>query len=420
MRPLLSVIVAVYNTECYLQRCIESILNQELKDIELILIDDGSTDTSPTLCEAYANRDPRVLFIQKSNGGLDSVRNCGLSVASGKYIAFVDSDDWVDNDIFVNDVYIMEENEDIDICISALTRDYPDGRVVKIFETMLPRLLSRTEAIEEMFHGKYFRWEMVAKIYRSRVFVDFRTQSGITVAEDLLNNWKIFLRSKTVFYSAHASYHYFFNESSMMAKNMQGLAYVESRCSVVSLILATQNVKLGVLGVKGLSAVIREAFVEKICSMITKNKKSWRSRFLAFIEELSQRSQVLSPDLVKAIASHVLEAFEATDRQLSDIVWDKGNIYIYGTGKVAGFATALIRHSDWNCQAYVISDGHARPLSTFYGLPVIYLSELIKDIINPKLIITTPQKYDLEIMENLKKCNINDVVRLDKLRNLIV
>lgn len=100
--PQVSVIVPVYNAEKYLAKCVDSILAQTLRDIEVILVDDGSTDTSPAICDAYVEKDSRVQVIHKANGRAASARNAGLKLAQGEYIAFVDSDDWISPDMYEN------------------------------------------------------------------------------------------------------------------------------------------------------------------------------------------------------------------------------------------------------------------------------------------------------------------------------
>lgn len=98
--PKVSVIVPVYNAEKYLSECVDSILNQTIEDIECILVDDGSADGSPAICDRYAAKDPRVKVIHKDNGRAASARNAGLRVATGDYIAFVDADDWISPDMY--------------------------------------------------------------------------------------------------------------------------------------------------------------------------------------------------------------------------------------------------------------------------------------------------------------------------------
>lgn len=102
MNPLISVIVPVYNAEKYLDKCIKSILNQTYKNLEVILVDDGSTDDSPQKCDDYANMDSRIKVIHKINGGVCSARNMGLDICNGTYIGFVDSDDWIAPTMYEN------------------------------------------------------------------------------------------------------------------------------------------------------------------------------------------------------------------------------------------------------------------------------------------------------------------------------
>ncbi len=97
----LSIIVPVYNVEKYLHKCVDSILSQTLTDFECILVDDGSTDNSSVICDEYAAKDPRIVVIHKQNGGLSSARNTGLDISQGDYIGFVDSDDWIEPEMYM-------------------------------------------------------------------------------------------------------------------------------------------------------------------------------------------------------------------------------------------------------------------------------------------------------------------------------
>ena len=111
--PKVSIIVPVYNAEKYLQECVDSILTQTLSDLELILVDDGSTDSSPALCDQYAAQDARVKVIHKSNGRAASARNAGLRAATGEYVAFVDSDDWISPDMYEK---MLQTGADVTLC----------------------------------------------------------------------------------------------------------------------------------------------------------------------------------------------------------------------------------------------------------------------------------------------------------------
>lgn len=106
-----SIIVPVYNTAQYLRQCVDSLIAQTLSDIEIILVDDGSTDDSPRICDDYARSDARIKVIHKANGGASSARNCGMRIAKGKYLAFVDSDDVCDHRMYEQLVRVAEENQ---------------------------------------------------------------------------------------------------------------------------------------------------------------------------------------------------------------------------------------------------------------------------------------------------------------------
>lgn len=115
--PIVSIIVPVYNAEQYLPKCVDSILHQNLGDIELILVDDGSKDHSPALCDAYASQDKRVRVVHQENAGAAAARNHGIELAQGTYIAFVDSDDWIDPDMYETMVETAERDaSDLVIC----------------------------------------------------------------------------------------------------------------------------------------------------------------------------------------------------------------------------------------------------------------------------------------------------------------
>lgn len=116
MKPLVSIIVPIYNVEKYLRKCIDSILNQTLENIEVILVNDGSTDSSGKIIDEYKLKDKRIKVVHKENEGQSSARNIGLDIANGEYIGFVDSDDWIDRDLFeLGYKYIKQNNGDIGV-----------------------------------------------------------------------------------------------------------------------------------------------------------------------------------------------------------------------------------------------------------------------------------------------------------------
>ena len=129
MKGLISVIVPVYNTEKYLDRCIQSILSQTYSNIEILLIDDGSTDSSGAICDKYAEQDSRVRVFHKANGGVSSARNMGLDKAKGTWFTFVDSDDWIDMDMY-EQMYNAAIQNKVDMVCCDLLGEY--GKMPKI------------------------------------------------------------------------------------------------------------------------------------------------------------------------------------------------------------------------------------------------------------------------------------------------
>ena len=115
--PKVSILVPIYNVEKYLSRCIESVLSQDFRDYELILVDDGSPDRCPQICDEYAKKDSRIKVIHKKNGGLSDARNIGLDIATGEYVMFIDSDDFVDIDMMESMMNNMiDNNVDLVVC----------------------------------------------------------------------------------------------------------------------------------------------------------------------------------------------------------------------------------------------------------------------------------------------------------------
>ena len=127
--PLISVIIPIYNVDAYLRRSIDSVIDQTYKNLEIILVDDGSTDDSAKICDEYSSYDERIRVIHKKNGGLVSARKAGIQLASGEYIAYVDGDDWIEDAMYQQ---LVEKIEDADIIISGVIRDYNGGIVKEI------------------------------------------------------------------------------------------------------------------------------------------------------------------------------------------------------------------------------------------------------------------------------------------------
>ena len=184
--PLISVIVPVYKVEKYLDRCVESIVNQTYTNLEIILVDDGSPDNCPAMCDAWAEKDNRIKVIHKENGGLSSARNAGLDVYNGQLLMFVDSDDWVDDDI-VSLMYESMLNNSTDMVSCSL---YYESNVVEVV-TIKDELFCGAD-IQKAFLMDEIRPEAWAKLYKRELIAEQRFDTSVRYAEDIPFNFAVF------------------------------------------------------------------------------------------------------------------------------------------------------------------------------------------------------------------------------------
>ena len=177
-KPLISVIIPVYNTKNYLEKCLDSVLNQTYENLEVIIVDDGSTDGSEAMCDEYAQRDSRVKVIHKENGGQCTARNVGLDMATGDYFAFVDSDDWIDERMYETLMTnALKYGCDLSTCVNTDTKN-PDGRleIVEQPEIMKAHLLGQKGVCQSPCN-KIFKRELFdgIRFFKMRAYEDCAT-----------------------------------------------------------------------------------------------------------------------------------------------------------------------------------------------------------------------------------------------------
>lgn len=205
---LLSVIVPVYNVEEYLEKCVDSILNQTYRNLEVILVNDGSRDSSGSICDALAGKDSRIRVIHKENGGLSSARNVGIEAASGEYITFVDSDDWIERDAYEHLMGLMERYQAELVCGGNYDVNGETG------ERTLGVCPQKEEAVTaEEFVGRMFLWDgcdssVCDKIFHRSLLETFRFPEG-RVCEDVAITYKIVLSAKGAVFSERPFYNYY-------------------------------------------------------------------------------------------------------------------------------------------------------------------------------------------------------------------
>lgn len=211
MKPLISVIVPVYNIEQYLQRCLDSLFAQTYKNLEIILVDDGSTDKSPNICDRYKEKDERAVVIHKENGGAADARNLALDICHGVYISFVDGDDYLDEkylEILYKD--LEETQADISICSWEEVTAQEEKRTTNA-ETK-QEVFNTEEALENLLYQRKFDSAMWCKLYKRCLFEDIRFPKG-NLYEDIAIIYKIFAGAKKIVYRNYKGYYYLLRET---------------------------------------------------------------------------------------------------------------------------------------------------------------------------------------------------------------
>lgn len=219
---ILSVIVPVYNTKAYLPRCLDSILKQQISDMEIICVDDGSTDGSGKILDQYAARDTRIRVIHKANAGLVAARKSGLEIAGGKYTAYVDSDDWIEPEMYQSLLDVAEQNKvDMVSCGYILEK----GMQEKFYDGF-PEGLYRDKELNTLREQAFFcvndktigiRPSLCTKLILTSMLkkAQFAVPDEVTNCEDRLCTVACMLEAKSVYILKKAFYHYIFHSNSM-------------------------------------------------------------------------------------------------------------------------------------------------------------------------------------------------------------
>lgn len=210
--PEISVIVPVYKVEPYLDRCVQSILRQTFRAFELILVDDGSPDGCPAMCDAWAKQDRRIRVLHKENGGLSSARNAGLAVATGRYISFVDSDDWIEPQMLEYLWNLLQAHPEAQIaqCEAIISKDQTPAQVQPQEEIAV---FDQTGMLDYFFriHGEASNTAVWNKLYARDILQGFSFVP--TLNEDVEASYEFFQRASHMVVSNQKLYHYFVNNT---------------------------------------------------------------------------------------------------------------------------------------------------------------------------------------------------------------
>ncbi|MBR6098425.1 glycosyltransferase [bacterium] len=213
--PKVSIIIPVYNTSKYLEKCLNSLINQTLKDIEIICVNDGSTDNSLSILEKYAQKDPRVIIRNQKNAGQSSARNNGIKIASGDYIGFIDSDDFVDLN-FYEKLYNAATENNSDISCATIIRKRPNSEKYRVYYSNEDVFIGLKEKLQACNIPKCcYVWN---KIYKTTLVKDYPFKEGVYF-EDILWIPEIIKQSNKIVSVPNTNYYYVVNSGSTVKKN---------------------------------------------------------------------------------------------------------------------------------------------------------------------------------------------------------
>lgn len=214
---LVSVIIPAYNIEDYIGRCLDSIISQTYKNLEIIVVDDGSRDRTGEILDNYAKKDRRIKVIHKENGGVSSARNKGIEVAEGDYIGFIDGDDLIEPEMYKTLVDLLEE-ENADIAHCGYQMVFPD-RIDYYHNTGKKKIQTTEEGLKDLLSGEMIEPGLVNKLYKKELIKNCRLDETVKINEDLLMNYQLFkLSQKSVYYDI-TPYSYMIRSSSATGAN---------------------------------------------------------------------------------------------------------------------------------------------------------------------------------------------------------
>lgn len=232
----ISVIVPVYKVEPYLDKCVSSIVNQTYTNLEIILVDDGSPDNCPAMCEAWAEKDSRIRVIHKTNGGLSDARNAGMTVATGELMAFVDSDDWIAPDMYEY-LYqrLTEDNSDIAAC--GVQMVWEDKKLCRMLTRAGSCVLNQEEAMRAIIEESWLKQPVWYKLYKTDLIWDILFPIG-KCHEDVFWSYQAVGSAKKVSVSDHVGYYYLQRGGSIMGagyslKRLDAVEAKVQRCAYI-------------------------------------------------------------------------------------------------------------------------------------------------------------------------------------------
>lgn len=293
MQPTLSIIIPVYNTEKYIHRCINSILTQEFQDFELLLINDGSTDNSQSICESYAQKDQRIKVINKKNGGVSSARNLGLDNARGKFVTFVDADDYIFPSIY--SIMISKYQEDAQVIVGFQL----DNRIVSYTESSL-NLFNAIQLLNTTNGSNCgYIWH---RLFNRNLIKDLRFDTNLSFGEDGIFWFNYIARNNInkFIFSNYIGYYYFKDnvaQTSLSFKKRDSEEYIyliEQLSNAFRIIISnTNDTKIK----KYLTLYIKQKFIQFTEYGIYSNKHLDCISFFSKMQSYAKKNKFMTSEL---------------------------------------------------------------------------------------------------------------------------
>ncbi|MGN0417678.1 glycosyltransferase family 2 protein [Anaerostipes faecalis] len=226
----ISVIIPVYNCEKYLQTCLESVITQSHRDLEIIIIDDGSTDSSGNICDRFAENDSRIIVIHQNNKGVSASRNVGIERMSGELVSFIDADDTLDPDMYEFLCSLMAE---YDANITHCGYRHVVGKEIRLVHGSQQIIeQNREEAIKCLIGGELFVGSLWNKLYKAELIKEVQFNEKIKINEDILFNFQVFLKADKIVFADYTKYNYIAHRDSSACFVTPDLRKAADACSV--------------------------------------------------------------------------------------------------------------------------------------------------------------------------------------------
>lgn len=293
-KPLISIIVPVYNVEKYIRRCVDSLINQTYKNLEIILIDDGSPDNSGAICDEYAKLDNRVKVIHKENGGVSSARNVGLDSASGEYIGFMDSDDYITPDMY-EVLYNNMVDNDADISMGIYALENNKGEFISHYRYDVNEVFDKAQTIAEMLKQVKYTCSLCDKLFSAKLVGDIRFDKDISHNEDLLFLYQLMKKSNKAVYISKPMYYYCNNEESasrvsfsdknttMLKAQTMVIEDIRENLPQIYDVALTEYVKTAIFNLTAIakSGYKNKEYIEKLRKIVKDNLKFFIKSYVA-------------------------------------------------------------------------------------------------------------------------------------------